>query len=128
MKLNFKVWDKDFQSFLDNAVFIDNDGDVFLLEHSSQIVRADESLEIVFSTGIRDKNNALIYQGDVVHFKASGLSGKGFVYWNEALGQWWIKDTREATKKRGQRYYPFYEDAVYRIDGNIYEDPHFLNS
>lgn len=73
-----------------------------------------------------------IFGDDVVHFKGSGISGKGVVYWNDNVGQWWIKDIREVTKKRGQRHYPFYDKPEYkyryRVDGNIHDHPEFLKT
>ena len=72
-------------------------------------------------TGKFDKNGDEMLVGDIVHFRTSGLSGKGVVYLAEKpdwLGSdlFRIRDTRPG--KRNGRIYPFYPEAVYRIDGH----------
>ncbi|MBS1338545.1 MAG: hypothetical protein HP047_04665 [Lachnospira sp.] len=71
-------------------------------------------------TGKVDKNGIEMKVGDVVHFKANGISGKGFVYLaNEPDGlpeKFRIKDTRQG--KNFLRTYPYYPDATYRIDND----------
>ena len=70
-------------------------------------------------TGLKDKNGVDIYEGDIVHFKSNGLSGYGVVYYDEYTAKFRVKDNR----RKNTRYYEFYRDSVYRIDGNIYENP-----
>lgn len=60
--------------------------------------------------------------GDVVHFRCKNhpLSGKGVVFMGkevDGLGEdpFRIRDTR--TGRNNGRIYPYYDDAVYRIDG-----------
>lgn len=72
-------------------------------------------------TGKFDKNGDEMLVGDIVHFRTSGLSGKGVVYLAEKpdwLGSdlFRIRDTRPG--KQNGRIYPFYPEAVYRIDGH----------
>lgn len=65
-------------------------------------------------TGKVDKNGIEMKVGNVVHFKANGISGKGFVYLaNEPDGlpeKFRIKDTRQG--KNFLRTYPHYPDAT----------------
>lgn len=72
-------------------------------------------------TGKFDKNGDEMLVGDVVHFKVNraAISGKGIVYLadgSDGLGEdlFRIRDTRPG--KNEGRMYPFYSDAVYRID------------
>ncbi len=72
-------------------------------------------------TGKFDKNGDEMLVGDIVHFRTSGLSGKGVVYLEEEpdrLGEdlFRIRDTRPG--KQNGRIYPFYPKAIYRIDGH----------
>lgn len=72
-----------------------------------------------------DKEEKEIYEGDIVHFKVPGLSGLGIVFYDEKTAQFKINDIRYRTKGR---IYPFYDDATYRVDGNIYENPELLEA
>lgn len=71
-------------------------------------------------TGKYDKNGDEMMVGDTVHFrcKQHPLSGRGTVFLRtgDGLGEdpFRIRDTTPG--KRGGRIYPFYDDAVYRID------------
>ncbi len=67
-----------------------------------------------------DKNGKKIFGGDIVHFRTSGLSGYGEV--KDENGRFVIVDKR----KKPTRYYPFYDDAIYRVDGNIHDNPELL--
>lgn len=72
------------------------------------------------NTGKIDKNGIEMAVGDVVHFKAGNISGRGIVYQTkepDGLSEsdnFSIKDTREG--KNFARTYPYYPDATYRID------------
>lgn len=75
---------------------------------------------MVTGTGKRDKNSIEMVEGDIVHFKADGISGRGIVYLAKepdglpTSDTFRIKDIREG--KNFARTYPYYPDATYRID------------
>lgn len=80
-------------------------------------------MEGAIKTGKFDKNGKEILVGDIVHFRVNGfsLAGKGVVYLTEeadSLGSdpFRIRDTRPG--KNEGRIYPYYKDAIYRIDGH----------
>lgn len=73
----------------------------------------------MIGTGKFDKDNREMQVGDIVHFRAGGISGKGIVYLADkpdflAEDLFRIRDTREG--KNFGRIYPYYSDATYRID------------
>ena len=73
----------------------------------------------MIGTGKFDKDNREIQVGDIVHFRVSGISGKGIVYLADkpdflAEDLFRIRDTREG--KNFGRIYPYYSDTVYRTD------------
>lgn len=73
----------------------------------------------MIGTGKFDKDNREMQVGDIVHFRASGISGKGIVYLADkpdflAEDLFRIRDTREG--KNFGRVYPYYLDATYTTD------------
>lgn len=70
-------------------------------------------------TGVKDRNNILIWENDIVHMRTRGLSGYGKVIYRD--GCYWIDD------KKRNRQYPFSNcDVVYRVDGNTYDNPELI--
>ena len=76
--------------------------------------------KLMQSTGLKDKNGKLIYEGDIVKiFHVSGtMQGKYFfdvVEWNDLRCRF---DT--------ENYGIINDDDVYEVIGNIYENPELL--
>lgn len=69
-------------------------------------------------TGLTDKNGTKIFEGDVVHMRTSGLSGHGEIVYKD--GSFGIED------KKRNRFYYMYHDAIYRVEGNIHDNPELM--
>ena len=80
----------------------------------------DKDIDLMQCTGLKDKNDKLIYEGDIVKiFHVSGtMQGKYFfdvVEWNDLRRRF---DTKN--------YGIIDDDDVYEVIGNIYENPELL--
>ena len=117
-KLKFRAWYKEGQQMLSIRDINFCGEEINTYEMSGDWLGFDY-IDLMQFTGLKDKNGVDIYSGDIVHFKSNGLSGYGVVYYDESTAKFRVKDNR----RKNTRYYEFYRDSVYRIDGNIYENP-----
>lgn len=80
-------------------------------------------------TGLLDKNDKKIYQGDIVSFQ---LISKGQVVWNQQYCGYWIDFTDSEGKKRYSNFNVTFSDGeIWRCDsveviGNIHDNPELL--
>jgi uncharacterized phage protein (TIGR01671 family) len=105
--------DQYLQSFLRRAYMMDCGR-----EHESYI---SEGFTLLQYTGLKDKNGAEIYEGDVVRFKAWKGKHQGAVKWNGATCGFEIE--MSPTSHTG-----FFQDPLrtYEVIGNVHENPELL--
>lgn len=126
-RFRFRAWHPETKRMSEPWDFTDWDGDNLL---TLNCVRLD-SIVVMQSTGLTDKNGKEIFEGDVVTIRNSAVgemmkATRGIdphnelVVWNEGNGCWDFKE-----------YGPMmYEDSDWReceIIGNVHEHPHLLN-
>ena len=114
--IKFRAWDKE------NGVMMTEVSLYF-----SNGVWSDEKIEIMQFTGLLDKNEKEIYEGDIVEDKSSNY-GLQIVVWNNrfaSYGQTWPKGF---TGSLNEDHYPFAANnwSLVEVIGNIYENPTLL--
>ena len=125
-RFKYRVWNtlvKKFSYFDEPEIQIGTNGFdsglIFPLSENSKLYIGRCS-EPQFCTGLKDKNDKLIYEGDIVKiFHVSGtMQGKYFfdvVEWNDLRCRF---DT--------ENYGIIDDDDVYEVIGNVYENPELL--
>ena len=100
--------------------FFHSTGQIVSLDRQETLMCKINLDNLIQSTGLKDKNGTLIYEGDIVKiFHVSGtMQGKYFfdvIEWNDLR-------CRFETKNYGI----IDDDDIYEVIGNIYENPELL--
>lgn len=123
----FRAWMKSLKwmcdvtniSFDSKLVDICQQGDT---ERCTEISVEFDEIELMQSTGLRDKNNKDIFEGDVVDYKGR----KALVRWHGSYASFIFRFVDEL-QKRNAEWKPLYLAYMkFEIVGNIYENPELL--
>ncbi len=133
MILKFKAWDKDkkVMSIIDEIDF--NSGYILI----STGYKSFNEVKLLQYTGLKDKNNTEIYEGDIVEFDTSlayecDILNKAIVTMSNVGG---VKPTLFTMEECGDIVeWSYFEKDIDKLDffddckivGNIYETPHLL--
>ena len=120
----FRAWDKKTQTMLDVSL-IDFKKSVLIGEHwkfgETNFINFDE-IELMQSTGIKDKNGKEIFEGDIVDYKGR----KAVIKWHGSYASFIYRFVDEL-KERVSEWHPlFLAYYHFEIIGNIYENKGIL--
>ena len=117
VKINFRVWDKEKNQFLKNTreprddnLFIEYLRDDYCITHW-------DNTEINLYTGLKDKNNNKIYEGDII--QANGMSNNLIIFKNGGFNL--QGGDMSLNLKEQLEYY-----GNYKVIGNKYENQDLL--
>lgn len=123
MKLRFRAWLKkeqkmdnyiDHISWLEDELYCIGDGITYMV--------SAEDLELMQSTGLRDKNGKEIFEGDILDYKGR----KALVRWHGSYASFIYRFVDELQNRKTE-WKPLYLAYMKcEIIGNIYENPEFL--
>lgn len=123
MKPRFRAWLKkkqemdneiDHISWLEDELYCIGDGITYMV--------SAEDLELMQSTGLKDKNDKEIFEGDILDYKGR----KALVRWHGSYASFIYRFVDEL-QKRNTEWKPLYLAYMKcEIIGNIYENPELL--
>lgn len=123
MKLKFRAWLKkrqemdneiDHISWLEDELYCIGDGITYMV--------SAEDLELMQSTGLKDKNGKEIFEGDILDYRGR----KALVRWHGSYASFIYRFVDEPHKQKAE-WKPLYLAYMKcEIIGNIYENPEFL--
>lgn len=126
----FRAWDKHLK-LMRNASYIDFDGKEIMFYAddfednedcpSLDIVRNFEEVEIMQSTGLKDKNGTEIYEGDILKTRT-----KGFVAVRIELGNAMVTYQSGVNTRTTLVLSSFLDKYKVKVIGNIYENMELL--
>ena len=124
MTPRYRAWDKELQTMLDVSL-IDFKKGVLVGEHwefgETNFMGFDE-IELMQSTGLKDKNDKEIFEGDILDYKGR----KALVRWHGSYASFIYRFVDEP-HKRNAEWKPLYLAYMKcEIIGNIYENPELL--
>lgn len=123
MKLRFRAWLKkkqemdneiDHISWLEDELYCIGDGITYMV--------SAEDLVLMQSTGLKDKNDKEIFEGDILDYKGR----KALVRWHGSYASFIYRFVDELQKRKTE-WKPLYLAYMKcEIIGNIYENPELL--
>jgi len=118
-KIKFRFWDVVKEEMSDVALMIDGDGKIY--EWDSYGMDSDETTRYIMMqyTGLKDKNEKEIYEGDIVYSELGEHSGK-VVF---GKGRFYLDffDTNTIMT------FMYENQHKLRVIGNVYENPELLD-
>lgn len=118
----FRAWDnwRNIMSVVDR-IYIDTKG-VRLYDDFGEYWRDFRDVELMQSTGLKDKNGQEIFEGDIVDYKGR----KAIVSWNGSYASFIYRFVDELNKRKSE-WSPLYLSYYhFEVVGNKFENPELL--
>ena len=119
-----RAWDKQYERMSYGEVEYFNDSIKYRFDYF--YTGADEDVEFMQSTGIKDKNGVEIYEGDILKLHAIFLAPDDKIGYIEYSPKYGYSIIFEGNRLYRQEYWASTNKLNYEVIGNIYENPELL--
>nr|DAN80857.1 MAG TPA: YopX protein [Caudoviricetes sp.] len=122
MTPKFRAWLKNDKEIIDVDEIHWFDGELDIIGDYITFVRKADEIELMQSTGLKDKNGKEIFEGDIVDYKGR----KAVIKWHGSYASFIYRFVDELNK-RSAEWYPLYLAYLKcEVIDNIYENPELL--
>lgn len=114
--IKFRAWDKKRKKWMDNRqLILNSDGKLCCCYSDKTFGEWKIDYEVVFSTGLHDKNGKEIFEGDIVE-------------WNTDADESYNGKVKETVIFEGGAFYPVctMDEYEFEVIGNKFENPELL--
>lgn len=119
----FRAWDKEFKEMVQVDALVFDEQIIKATYKNGNVVKEDlKNYVLMQSTGLRDKNEREIFEGDIVDYKGR----KAIIKWHGSYASF-IYMFVDELKERAQEWEPLYLSYYhFEVVGNKFENPEFL--
>lgn len=110
-EIKFRAWDKEFKKWSEIP-----------LEYSIRDINYYTDYEWNQYTGLKDINGVEIYDGDIVDVANKSYKSRGQIAWSTHTAKWLIAFYNGVPFELGT-----WNTELYKVIGNIYENPELLS-
>ncbi len=127
--IKFRAWHHELKRMMSIINIFLNDGEIEELDLNDPVMNNHisvypDEIELMQSTGLKDKNGKEIFEGDVVDYKGR----KAIIKWNGSYASFIYRFVDELNK-RSAEWYPLYLAYLKcEVIGNIYENQELLEA
>ena len=132
-RFKFRAWHKEKQKMFRSVGFTDSDvgrtivREAYMIDDGTDMYMGGRQVALMQSTGLKDKNGKLIYEGDIMRYKNPNHPGrKQFLHkveWNQAKVRYSMRAIGGPIHS-GATF--THQEERWEIIGNIYENPELL--